>query len=552
MRNQSKFRPAYHHFFLLNASLVILTVLLAGTYYDSSDDAIINLLIQGKAGGYSITNYPRFYYFISDALKCLYDFFPSIPWQGVLLTGFLILAYTEASVLLFRTWKVLFRDMVLFLLLFYSTIGIEHVMFFNMNRFAIILSGIGFFALFYGVIWKDKGFFLRGLVIVLLGMFIRPNGGLMAIVIFLPGSILLWYIYSPVQSRATLLKASSVVVAVFCAVYTLLNFSESVDDQSYKYRNYLKSNIVDFGIYEEPETSSDSLLKFEAIHEGYIADTIITNSFLESVTSDQRVSISGFRKGKAGDAFITLVVKLFWDYAAITFCLGLLFLGSWRQLSRKGRIMSLAYNLLIILLLWLVGYTLKIPDKILGPSLYLLTVTNLVVLGPFVKYSNPKVRGVVWIGLYLFLIAYSVKLIHRTSSASEIQFRKRLVMQEWEKELKGKKIITAKYNNVLLYSNPFWSYDYEYMNNFINTSGWITILPEYKSLFENATGSPSWVGVFQYAKSHSDECVFVYFNAETAHFLENYLNRFHNMDVNFLPIEFTTNSKIKQYHYEIR
>lgn len=528
------FQPRFYHFWLLSLILVSVTCVVAGCYYDSSDDAIINLLIQGKAGGVSITNFPRFYFFISDALKYLYDWMPSIPWQALLFYNMLILAFAELTSVIYRHLGISPKKVIFLTLLVYYFIGIESVMFFNMNRFSIILSGVGMLSLYLSYTKREGRWeILRGIVLIILGMLIRPNGGLMALIIVIPGCFL-YGICRRIKLTSNV-QGVFLLLAFFLAFYSALNYTKTVDDQAFKYRNYLKSNIIDFRIVDQSGLNQRENLYLESVYNGYIADTAITNEFLEKITSDRRITLSGFSEDKWLKSLKSLGWKMVWDYAAVSCLILALFILGWRSHSYFYWVVY--YNAFVLVVLFCVSYFLKLPDKILGPTLLLVLAMNVVMIFRYDSFLISKgIRKMVLFSLGLLAVAYSVKLVHRITHTGEIQKHKGIAIQELNSNFNDRIIVTSNYYNILLYSNPFWKFDLKYGQRFLNISGWITILPDYHKVYKNISGESDWLGIFRLASTKKANVTFVFYTPNAALFLESYLKEIHDMSFKFQRI----------------
>lgn len=517
--------------YLVPALVIAFFLLLTGCYYDASDDAVIALLLRGEIGGATVNTFPRFYFFIAPTLSFLYESFPAIPWLGFffLLMNYLI-GVGVLSVL--HQWissrdkKTIYFIYIIFFFLVLS----ENYMYFNMNRVAILATGIG---IVMASLSRD---YRLGWVLIILGMLVRPYGGLLSFSFLLPVLVL-------IQGKRNYVGLMFMTLA-FAGLYLGLTKGMNTFSEEQMARNKLKSNVLDYRFSSGKKmTTKDSLL-LEAVHQGYYQDKAITNEFLKEYSGGSRWDISNISITKLG-----LFFKAFWWSVSRNYqLLILLNIALLFYLKNKRAWWGTFWFWLLILT---IGVCLKMPEKILSPALALWSLIGLYFMRKKAHLLPIWLKAMV----VVFVLLYTVKLVHRVSGSRQIQKAHEEEIALINRVCKEKVLYMTKFNYVLNYLNPLSNYHYD-LDGLVTLTGWPTIIPEYPKTLVITCKGKSFADLFKCQNSKED-IVILFHEKDGAPFLKKYLKQIHQIDVNFISLELkklpetTTPFKLYELEYVI-
>lgn len=175
-------RNLYHKYEILCKSLILNILFFVGMELCfetilAVDNAIISSTIYGASGNdYNFrTDYMSFPY--SYIVVLFLRLFPGLPWYAILDCVWLFMAFTTVTYLIYEKYNNRFGTILnVIMLTFFSYEGYICMQF---TKTATFLIGAGIFALIYAK--KRKQFILIGLLLVILGCFMRSNMMLMCI-----------------------------------------------------------------------------------------------------------------------------------------------------------------------------------------------------------------------------------------------------------------------------------------------------------------------------------------------------------------------------------
>ena len=92
----------FFNIYFLPFILFVVSSVVFGLYYGSSDDATIEALIRGVFFSHPVTEFFLFHRITAVLYARLYQLFPDIPWYGVFMHALLFLAITNFFILFHR------------------------------------------------------------------------------------------------------------------------------------------------------------------------------------------------------------------------------------------------------------------------------------------------------------------------------------------------------------------------------------------------------------------------------------------------------------------
>lgn len=383
--------------------LVLLTSLLLGAHYETNDDFSITLLLRGRTAAAPVTDLHLYFHGWAWLLARLYQLAPTVPWYGLTLYALLALALVLLTAMLERLLAPHTRPwpraglLAAFLLL----AGLEHAQWFNYVRVPLLLSGAA-------VLWAAQLHGRRWVLLLALLLFgaawgIRPSAALLGAAAVAPAA---WWLGGRPAGRVVLS-----VAAVALLLGGLLQLTRPPEAARYRRLDVRKSEVLDYGWrVPAPRTRADSL-GVQAVEHWAFGDTTLVNEAFFQRAYRPQPQPAAFLAHKAGLTVLAVVR----DYFPLLIINGLLlWLGL--RLPAAPRRRQWLYLLAFGGLLLALGAVLKLPPRLAGPLLTLLTVAHLGLL-PRRPWPWPRgLRRYVASGLLGgLLLLYGAKVVHRAA-----------------------------------------------------------------------------------------------------------------------------------------
>ena len=185
---------------LLPLLLIVLSVLLVGTHYESNDDMLLTYIISDYESLRHLSILNQTYVFwigLSDILSRLYHAAPQVPWYGLTLYAGFYLAVVLSFGLLLRTVLAAASSRVKALTLtgFFFFFFVEHLLFFNFTRVAMLLGGVAVLRVIYDLEYfrARPARLLLPLLALALGLSVRYSSVTLALLMAgIPALALAW------------------------------------------------------------------------------------------------------------------------------------------------------------------------------------------------------------------------------------------------------------------------------------------------------------------------------------------------------------------------
>lgn len=387
---------------LLPALLLLATVLGLGSYYETNDDTVLTLFLQGRMSSAPVTNLHLYFHGLAAGLARLYQQWPTVPWYGLLLYGLLYLATALTFGVLYRVLRAWLRPgEVAFTLTVFFVLGwLEHAMWFNYLRVPLLLAAAG---VWYAAAWPARRFALVvGLLAFSVAWLIRPSAAVLGLLAAAPAA---WWLGGRRSGRVL---AGAVVLALVGGL--AISLTRSPAAATYRRLDVLKSNLNDYQLLRPaPRTAADSLGVRAAQH-WLLADSTLVNEQL-------------FQRALPLDAVYvarhTLPVKLqsaarMLGHNYFPLLLLLLLTGGWVAWRptyvgrREFALVQMGFALGLLVL----GGLLKLPPRLALPYLDAWVVANVVFI---LKRAERLPRRPWWavVALVGVLALYGYKNMHR-------------------------------------------------------------------------------------------------------------------------------------------
>ena len=428
---------------LISLAFFFTQVLICGAFYGEATDTfwIQNLLQQGISG------YEVFYVGVSNVLVLLFHSFNAVPWNTILLYGMLLGAFFLAVTLLKNDRSVLLGAVV-FLLLFSDAL-----LLLDFTQVSLLTSSV---TLLYLVEQKTMKWYtyLLCVVLLLLSFLLRTKSVLFA------GMLLLPYFLFKFHGVA---KSRFVLPFVLCfGVLLFLKFNPIT--QRYSHQNSIRAKLSDYQLkIDVSELNEQELFELKCASVGLPLENYSNkvSLFVGDLSLLKQINIS-----KVKNEIRWLGSRLIGSYVLLVLVLfGLLWLN-----FKHVPVLLVVY---VFSVLFLIACFLKLPDRLLQPSLVTLVLMLCLVNEGL---SVGRFKSVV---LPLIVVFCIVRLGVKSSALKEIQLKNEAVLCLGD--VSGV-IRSSNISNRVMYLNPFKIYSYCSISRTIPLTGWIGLLPQVNAL----------------------------------------------------------------------
>ncbi|MBO3269424.1 hypothetical protein [Hymenobacter defluvii] len=387
---------------LLPALLLLATIVGLGSYYETNDDTVLTLFLQGRMSAVPITSLHLYFHGVAAPLAYLYQQWPDVPWYGLLLYGLLYLATALLFRVLYRLLRAWLRpgETVLALVLFFLVGWLEHAMWFNYMRVPLLLAAAG--------VWYAAARPARNTALVIgilafgIAWLIRPSAAVLGLLLAVPGA---WWLSG---RRSWRVLASAAALALVGALAVSLTRSPTA--ATFRRLDVLKSNLNDYQLLRPtPRTATDSL-GVRAVQHWLLADSTLVNEglFERALPLDATYFVQETVPAKLRETAQLLVQNYF--------PLLVLLLLSWIWVARRARHIGRREFVLVqvgfgVGLLLLAGI-LKLPPRLALPYLDAWVLAN----GIFMLKRAERLPRRPWpvvVGLVAVIGLYGYKTVHR-------------------------------------------------------------------------------------------------------------------------------------------
>ncbi|MBW3129499.1 hypothetical protein [Hymenobacter profundi] len=387
---------------LLPALLLLATIVGLGSYYETNDDTVLTLFLQGRMSAVPITSLHLYFHGVAAPLAYLYQQWPDVPWYGLLLYGLLYLATALLFRVLYRLLRAWLRpsETVLALALFFLVGWLEHAMWFNYMRVPLLLAAAG--------VWYAAARPARNSALVIgilafgIAWLIRPSAAVLGLLLAVPGA---WWLSG---RRSWRVLASAAALALVGALAVSLTRSPTA--ATFRRLDVLKSNLNDYQLLRPtPRTAIDSL-GVRAVQHWLLADSTLVNEelFERALPLDATYFVQETVPAKLRETAQLLVQNYF--------PLLVLLLLSWIWVARRARHIGRREFVLVqvgfgVGLLLLAGI-LKLPPRLALPYLDAWVLAN----GVFMLKRAERLPRRPWpvvVGLVAVIGLYGYKTVHR-------------------------------------------------------------------------------------------------------------------------------------------
>ncbi|RYZ18732.1 MAG: hypothetical protein EOP49_49260, partial [Sphingobacteriales bacterium] len=119
---------------LLPALLILLTILVCGSFFEASDDVTISFLFRGIIADKPVPQMLNFFHGIGYVITALYQLIPSLPWYGIVLYFLLWIATVQAAYFLLLSGnfrKTYLLKAVVPIAVLFLGVWLDHIMWFS-------------------------------------------------------------------------------------------------------------------------------------------------------------------------------------------------------------------------------------------------------------------------------------------------------------------------------------------------------------------------------------------------------------------------------------
>jgi hypothetical protein len=462
---------------VLPALLLSLTGVLFGYYYESNDDVAITQVLRGETSLEPVPNLHLYFHGLSYLLAVLYRMSPATPWFGIVLY---VLLYASL-VLVFHVLvnvlsdKLLVWDMVLCLTLVYWFAWQETALLMNFTRLPVLLVGAG--VLYMASRGSRIGPLLIGSIAVMLGWSIRPSAAVLGLVVSIPAA---WWLARfraliPVLSAGMLLVVST----------ALVSSSYSPVEARYRRLDMLKSNSLDFSLYQSrPVTAADSLGVL-SVENWALGDSTVVNEplFERAFRFDKQVFLRQTILHKLFASFYVLrdyypLLVLF----PLVVALWLSFRNRWLY-HWEFWLAQIAFTFLLLV----ISIAMKLPLRIASPMLSIWTVGSIIYVAQRGTWPLRLTGAGRWM-LYGLAMFFGYTLWHDSREYRRVRDESEAYLSKVHKFAKHRTMVVAGVEWAYVYLSPFTTYELS-DSPVVTLMGWLTLDPSLTELREKLTGT---------------------------------------------------------------
>ena len=501
-----------------------LTYAVTGFYYETNDDQIITLLLRGLTIQPALADLSIYFFGFSQVLAWLYAVLPHIPWYGLLLYGWLLVATMLAFWLVVRAFPQLKTWQRWALLLgFYLFCWLEHVMWFNYLRVPLLLAGTSYLFLLCRQRLPRPGWWGPWLLSgVLFGaaLSIRPSAAALGLLVTGPAAF--FFAGSPGRRWRAALPLTY-LLAIALAFFLWRQGHQGPAARQYQQLDIWKSALLDYGIYQPQVRTAGDSLAFAAIRHWMLADEQVLHAgFYRRHGS---IRLAHVLEQVAPDKVRALGVTLVRDQFFLLLVNGLL-LGLFWVSGAPGRRRMTGYWVYFWLLLLAIGIGLKLPPRVLTPCLSLFTLVQLL-LCPGIKKLPPTAWTRVALAVTVVAgLGYVAKIAHRAGLQRQRQQTNERFIAEVARVSRGQVLVYSVLPDYFRSLSPFRNYDFGATTLFPLT-GWSTLDPGYRAFYQRQTGCPGFAAAVRalHRRPHTLWLLEPGFDR----FLQAYFREFHGM-----------------------
>ncbi|WP_201982319.1 hypothetical protein [Hymenobacter rubidus] len=450
---------------LLPLLLSATTVLVLGSFFETSDDQTLAWLFSGALATGPVPSLPLYLHGYGHLLAAAYAVAPAVPWLGLLLSGLLLGATVLTFAVLDWLLRPLLRPAVLVVVLgvFFSLAWVEHWLWFSHGRVALLLAGAG--VLFAAQRPAQRGALVLGLVALGLAWLVRPSLAVLGAGAVVPAARLLaggWRRAAPILAGAAL-----VLVVASIALQWQLTPTEARTQQ----RDAYFARILDYNqLLPQPRTSADSL-GTAAIGMWLLGDSTVVNADL--CRRAYRFDAADFLRHEVPAKLRLRLGLLVRDYFPLLLAVVVTALVVARQRGFRGWfwLVQLGFAGALLLLAGL----LKLPPRLALPLLDFWLLTNVIFWlekrrsvpaaaalcardGKEAPPTPPLARGLGLAAGALVIGLYGAKTWHRHQVLRREQHQHQLGLSQIDHLGRGRLRVLAGTNDLLKSLSPFRSY----------------------------------------------------------------------------------------------
>lgn len=551
----------YFNIIVLPVLLFILAYLIFGFYYEGIDEYAITLLLKGdwqpQGGAFEIIHVHKIICYLCSSL---YHSIPSMPWYGIFLCLFNLIASVNIFIIFHQVLSKFFNQYIetLLLVVLYVIVILQHIILINFTRTAIILSGSSLILIFQ-LFYSNKVYSHKWLLIVLLmflytlGFMTRPAAAILSPLLVFPFALLTGLVLKKFKISIYLVLILSLFVIILQFSHTLLMSPGERDSD--KFHAYW-SNIAEFDenkkiVYKSEQDS----IKITALNFRFASDRdMMNNNFLDTYSTSkifyyEKISSKGIKV-----SIIDLFIFFINPYRGLT--LLSLFVFSVLSVSyyRKGGKYFLYYLIpqaLFFFLILSIYIFMKMPDRLFSPLFTIYTTCSILLLQT--SQLNFKIKKILYFFIVIIMISlwYALNLNIRDNIQSKAANNENMqILETLGNRFTDKTFLVTRstlqifgsirvLDNINLHNNN---------NKIMPIAGWTTIFPSYIKEVESICKSGSIYSFFCYIKDHPQNFIIIS-NEATNGFLASYFKILYNLNLKFTKISNVSDIMQKRGYY---
>ncbi|UYZ60472.1 hypothetical protein [Hymenobacter latericus] len=472
----------------LPLGLLLLVALGLGCYYETNDDFVITLLLRGRTAAEPVANLHLYLHGWAGLLAALYQHWPTVPWYGLLLYGLLYLALALLTAVLDGLLRPHLggRARTACLAAFLLLAGLEHFMWFNYVRVPLLLAGG---AVLYGAqrqahSRRRGGVLLLAVVAFAMAWAVRPSAAVLGLAVVAPAAAWLagW-------RRGWLVVGLAAGVAVVGGA--VLHLGRSPEAARYRQLDVLKSNANDYQLYApNPRSPADSL-GAQAVQHWVLGDSTLVNEGLFARAFQLNPDFLRRIAPAKLQAVLGQLVRDYFPLLLLNAWLASVALGALPPPRRKGWLLYVVGAGLLLLGL---GVVLKLPPRIAGPLLTLLTVGHtaavLQAAGRWQPIGHLGRRLLLGVAV-LVAGLYAYKVLHRSRVLAAEEAHRSRALEQLQRQLQGRQLVAVGLEEQFKSLSPFGQYVADGGKPWLLVVGWNTLDPSQARLRQRLTGTRS-------------------------------------------------------------
>ncbi len=491
--------------YFLPAILVVLTALVTGCYFENADDMTIILLLQGDITAQPASVLHVGFFGIGHVLRALYSLTPDVPWYGLVMYAILYLSLVLHTSVVQRLGRRLLSNSQIAVVVtaLFLLAWTEHIMWFNFTRISVLLASGAFLA--YCFDDKESGSrHIRAAVLYTLAfalaLCIFPTAAVLGMLLALPAAI-------RVPARSGLDFKNLVSTLVPFLVVSVVFFSATVLSRSEEevglnrllghYNDYLHNGYYFFrpvGQLDAPDAARTNAVR-EALRSGMLSDRLALNESFFARAGE--VDFGQFIRVRLGEKLAELFKRVGRDYFLALLLNVIVVVYCFLKLrSSTRRTLLLGTQFWILLILLVVGGLWKLPPRLVGPSMVVLTMVNLVFFLRHRRFSLPKMAWWAWV----MLVGLFSLQIYRTGSRTLTLAAKQTLNEQYvaslERRFSGKLLVGVSLETYFPALSPWQHYSFG-QNKLLLLTGWQTLAPEFRDYLSSLTGQTQFLPAVQ-------------------------------------------------------